>query len=133
MESWAGPGNEANEYLYLVYQVAEAQEVFGHMQNERVTPEVPLFNSLIAGYGRQGDIRTAFKLFNNVSFSCYLALVVTSLVLASFPDHVLGNETTFVHSNRLCPSPCPPVSYLVCAFHMVVKKTSIMYAHAMCM
>lgn len=92
------------------------------MQNERVTPEVPLFNSLIAGYGRQGDIRTAFKLFNDVSFSCYLytclALVVTSFVLASFPGHVLGNETTLVHvcSNRLCPSACPSVRCLVCAF-----------------
>ena len=98
------------------------------MQNERVTPEVPLFNSLIAGYGRQGDIRTAFKLFNDVSFSYYLytclALVVTSFVLASFPDHVLGNETTLVHvcSNQLCPSACLSVRCLVCAFHMVVKK-----------
>ena len=98
------------------------------MQNERVTPEVPLFNSLIAGYGRQGDIRTAFKLFNDVSFPChlytYFALVVTSLVLASFPGHELGNETTFVHacSNQLCPSACPSVRYLVCAFHVVVKN-----------
>ena len=101
------------------------------MQNEHVTPEVPLFNSLIAGYGRQGDIRTAFKLFNDVSFSCYLytclALGITSLVLASFPDHVLGNETTLVHvcSNRLCPSACLSVRCLVCAFIWLLK-TSIM-------
>ena len=97
------------------------------MQNERVTPEVPLFNSLIAGYGRQGDIRTAFKLFNDVSFSCYLhtcfALGITSLVLASFPDHVLGNETILVHvcSNRLCPSACLSVRCLVCAFIWLLK------------
>ena len=46
------------------------------MQDQRVVPEVPVFNSLIAGYGRQGDAKAAFKLFNDVR---------SDSLLASFP------------------------------------------------
>lgn len=48
-------------------QVEEAEEVLGHMLRGKVHPEVAIFNTLIAGYGRRGEVRKAFKLFNTVS------------------------------------------------------------------
>ena len=45
----------------------EAEEVFQYMKNGRVYPDTVSFNVLISGYGRKGDIKKAFKLFNDVS------------------------------------------------------------------
>ena len=47
-------------------KVSEAHEVFEHMKKGKVHPEVAVFNTLIAGYGREGDIKSSFKLFNEV-------------------------------------------------------------------
>ena len=47
-------------------KVSEAHEVFEHMKKGKVHPEVAVFNTLIAGYGREGDVKSSFKLFNEV-------------------------------------------------------------------
>ena len=48
-------------------KVEEAREVFDSMKKTKVRAEAVVYNTMIAGYGRQGDMRTAFKLFNDVS------------------------------------------------------------------
>ena len=55
------------ENLVKKGRVGEAHEVFQRMKQARVQPNVFVFNLLIAGYGREGDVRTCFKLFNEVS------------------------------------------------------------------
>ncbi len=55
------------ENLVKKGRVGEAHEVFQQMKQARVQPNVFVFNLLIAGYGRKGDVRTCFKLFNEVS------------------------------------------------------------------
>lgn len=59
------------ENLVKKGRVGEAHEVFQQMKQARVQPNVFIFNLLIAGYGREGDIRTCFKLFNEVSSMRY--------------------------------------------------------------
>ena len=41
--------------------------MFGRMLEARVYPDAPLYNTLILGYARIGDAKTAFKRFNDVS------------------------------------------------------------------
>ena len=48
-------------------KVGEAHEVFEQMKKGKVRPDVAVFNTLIAGYGREGNVQTCFKLFNEVS------------------------------------------------------------------
>ena len=55
------------ESLVKKGRVGEAHEVFQQMKQAKVQPNVFVFNLLIAGYGREGDVRTCFKLFNEVS------------------------------------------------------------------
>jgi pentatricopeptide repeat protein len=55
------------ENLVKKGRVGEAHEVFQQMKQAQVQPNVFVFNLLIAGYGRKGDVRTCFKLFNEVS------------------------------------------------------------------
>ena len=47
-------------------KMAEAQQVFEHMKEGKIHPDVATFNVLIAGHGRLGDASTSFKLFNEV-------------------------------------------------------------------
>lgn len=47
-------------------KVSEAQDVFEQMKKGKVHPELAVFNTLIAGYGRQGDVKSSFRLFNEV-------------------------------------------------------------------
>lgn len=60
------------ENLVKKGRVGEAHEVFQRMKQARVQPNVFVFNLLIAGYGREGDVRTCFKLFNEVSLMRYI-------------------------------------------------------------
>ena len=55
------------ESLVKKGRVGEAHEVFQQMKQAKVQPNVFVFNLLIAGYGREGDVRMCFKLFNEVS------------------------------------------------------------------
>ena len=48
-------------------QLEEAVEVFEHMKNAGVYPDTAAYNVLIASYGRSGNIKEAFHLFNEVS------------------------------------------------------------------
>lgn len=50
-------------------KVEEAREVFVSMKEGKVRAEAVVYNTLIAGYGRQGDIQSAFRVFNDVSYS----------------------------------------------------------------
>ena len=54
------------ENLMKKGRVGEAHEVFEKMKLARVQPNVFVFNNLIAGYSKQGDVQTCFKLFNEV-------------------------------------------------------------------
>lgn len=45
----------------------EAHEVFEQMKKDKVQPDVAVYNTLIAGYGREGNVQACFKLFNEVS------------------------------------------------------------------
>ena len=48
-------------------KVGEAHKVFEQMKKGKVQPDVAVYNTLIAGYGREGSVQTCFKLFNEVS------------------------------------------------------------------
>ena len=58
----------ARQIMNLVRKgkVSEAHEVFEQMKKGKVHPDVAVFNTLIAGYGREGDAKSGFKLFNEV-------------------------------------------------------------------
>lgn len=47
-------------------QVDEAHDVFERMKSKRISPDTAMFNVLIGVYGRKGELRKAFKLFNDV-------------------------------------------------------------------
>ena len=47
-------------------KVDEAHDVFEQMKKGKVHPEVAIFNTLIAGYGRRGNVHASFRLFNEV-------------------------------------------------------------------
>ena len=51
-------------------KVNEAHEVFEQMKMGKMHPDVAVFNTLIAGYGREGDVKSSFKLFNEVIMYC---------------------------------------------------------------
>ena len=53
-------------------KASEAGEVFELMKKAGVKPETAVYNTLIAGYGRQGDAKESFHLFNQVSILLYL-------------------------------------------------------------
>ena len=55
------------ETLVKEGKVEEAHEVFKGLKKARVQPNVFMFNNLIAGYKRERDVQTCFKLFNEVS------------------------------------------------------------------
>lgn len=48
-------------------KVEEAHEVFEQMKEAQVQPDDFVFNLLIAGYRKVGDVQACFKLFNEVS------------------------------------------------------------------
>ncbi len=48
-------------------KVSEAAEVFESMRGNKVKADAVVYNSLIAGYGRSGNIEASFKVFNQVS------------------------------------------------------------------
>ena len=52
-------------------KASEAGEVFELMKKAGVKPETAVYNTLIAGYGRQGDAKESFHLFNQVSVYLY--------------------------------------------------------------
>lgn len=59
-------------YWYIIiFQMEEAEEVFQHMRNGNIYPDTVSFNVLISGYAKMGDIKKAFKLFNDVSRVMY--------------------------------------------------------------
>ena len=45
----------------------EAVQVLEQMKRSRVRPDVVVYNTLISGYAKQGNIKMAFKMFNEVS------------------------------------------------------------------
>lgn len=46
---------------------AEAVEVLEQMKRSRVRPDVGIYNTILSGYGKEGDVKSAFKIFNEVS------------------------------------------------------------------
>ena len=46
---------------------AEAVEVLEQMKRARVRPDVGVYNTILSGYGKEGDVKRAFKIFNEVS------------------------------------------------------------------
>ncbi len=54
-------------------KVSEAVEVFESMRSNKVKPDAVVYNALIAGYGRAGNVEASFKVFNQVSHSYYTA------------------------------------------------------------
>ncbi len=47
--------------------VSEAVDVFESMKNNNVKADAVVYNALIAGYGRAGNVEASFKVFNQVS------------------------------------------------------------------
>jgi pentatricopeptide repeat protein len=45
----------------------EAVELLEQMKKSKVRPDVGIYNTIISGYGKQGDLKNAFKTFNEVS------------------------------------------------------------------
>ena len=41
-------------------------QVLGQMKRSKVRPDTVIYNMLLSGYGRQGDVQNAFKIFNEV-------------------------------------------------------------------
>lgn len=62
-------------------QVEAAQEEYEEMISKRLKPDTAVFNHLISGLSRRGDVKSAFKYFNNVCLSTHLS----SLVSKPFP------------------------------------------------
>ena len=50
-------------------KMAEAVEVFELMRKNGVKPETVVYNSLIGGFGKQGNIRESFRMFSQVYFN----------------------------------------------------------------
>lgn len=59
---------QSRQVLNLVRKgmVSEAVHTLDLMKKARLKPDVVVYNSIIAGYSRQGDVRQAFKTFNEV-------------------------------------------------------------------
>lgn len=47
----------------------EAVQVLEQMKRSRVRPDVVVYNSILSGYAKQGDVKMAFKTFNEVLVS----------------------------------------------------------------
>lgn len=46
---------------------SEAVKMFDQMLRSKVKPDVVVYNTILAGYGKQGDANMAFKTFNQVT------------------------------------------------------------------
>ena len=66
-------------------KVGEAHEVFEQMKEAQVQPNEIIFNVLITGYRKEGDVQACFKLFNEVSLirahKVDLQFIVTARIL----------------------------------------------------
>lgn len=51
-------------------QVEEADSVFERMKIKHVHPDTAVFNTLIGAHGKKGELKKAFKLFNDVRIMC---------------------------------------------------------------
>ena len=49
------------------YQVDEALELLSSMKKDRLNPKIEVYNIFIAAYAKTGQVKKAFKLFNDVS------------------------------------------------------------------
>lgn len=47
-------------------KVSEAADVLEYMRRNRVQPDAAVYNSLISGYGKQGNLNAGFRVFNQV-------------------------------------------------------------------
>lgn len=52
-------------------QQTEAVKVLEQMKSAKVKPDAVVYNSILAGYGKQGDVKKAFKTFNEVCYNIF--------------------------------------------------------------
>lgn len=50
-----------------LYQVDEALELLSSMKKDRLNPKIEVYNIFISAYAKTGQVKKAFKLFNDVS------------------------------------------------------------------
>ena len=78
-------------------KASEAGEVFELMKKAGVKPETAVYNTLIAGYGRQGDAKESFHLFNQVSVLLYLVSLQCCMLI-----HIMSEYRIIVMGQLLC-------------------------------
>lgn len=74
---------------------SEAVQVLEQMKRSKVRPDVVVYNTILSGYGKQGDVNSAFKTFNEVCWVCgshdVLGVWQSHNVLGGWQSHdVLG-------------------------------------------
>lgn len=97
----------------LSLQVEEADSVFERMKTKHVRPDTPVFNTLIGAHGRKGELRKAFKLFNDVCENKARSVLITVYTLCvslsssaeeerpiSFPAHLQQHLCCLCSSGR---------------------------------
>ena len=63
-------GYQTNNTAVLLFdhkQIDESLELFSRMKEEKVPLTVEIFNIIISAYAKNGKMRKAFKLYNDVS------------------------------------------------------------------
>lgn len=58
-------------------KIDEAHKVFQQMKRGKVHPDAAVYNTLIAGYGRKGNVQACFRLFNEVHI-CKIVCILFS-------------------------------------------------------